>query len=209
MRLTRTAPRPRAAARRAAAGRQRPRRRRRAACTTRPASRRLPASVDRRRPPGRDGRASACGARWPRAAPGPTCCGRRWASPAMLLAGALMGLAGVQLPAVEPMIAASLLVLGLLVVTRLRLPGPLAAARGRRVRGLPRRGARPGTGRRDRRRRWRWPAWCSPPCCCTPPASRIGWALRHARRLAAARRRRRGRAVRRRRCSAQAGLRRP
>jgi len=47
---------------------------------------------------------------------------------AMLLAGALVGLAGVQVPAVEPMIAASLLVVGLLVVTRLRLPGPVAAA---------------------------------------------------------------------------------
>jgi urease accessory protein len=47
---------------------------------------------------------------------------------AMLLAGALMGLAGVALPAVEPMIAASLLVVGLLVLTRLRMPGPLAAA---------------------------------------------------------------------------------
>lgn len=47
---------------------------------------------------------------------------------AMLLVGAAVGLAGVQLPAVEPMIAASLLVIGLLVVTRLRLPGPLAAA---------------------------------------------------------------------------------
>jgi len=47
---------------------------------------------------------------------------------AMLLAGALLGLAGVGLPAVEPMIAASLLVVGLLVLTRLRLPGPLAAA---------------------------------------------------------------------------------
>ena len=46
----------------------------------------------------------------------------------MLLAGALLGLAGVQVPAVEPMIAASLLVIGLLVVTRLRLPGPVAAA---------------------------------------------------------------------------------
>src|ERR1700712_4493274 len=34
---------------------------------------------------------------------------------AMLLVGALIGLAGIQLPAVEPMIAASLLVLGLLV----------------------------------------------------------------------------------------------
>lgn len=46
----------------------------------------------------------------------------------MLLAGALLGLAGVQVPAVEPMIAASLLVIGLLVTTRLRLPGPVAAA---------------------------------------------------------------------------------
>ncbi|MFM9424685.1 urease accessory protein [Variovorax sp. GrIS 2.14] len=46
---------------------------------------------------------------------------------AMLLVGALIGLAGVQLPAVEPMIAASLLVLGLLVVTQKHLP-PAAAA---------------------------------------------------------------------------------
>ena len=44
----------------------------------------------------------------------------------MLLAGALAGLAGVQLPAVEPMIAASLLVLGLLVVTRVHLPAVAA-----------------------------------------------------------------------------------
>ena len=47
---------------------------------------------------------------------------------AMLLAGALAGLAGVGMPAVEPMIAVSLLVVGLLVLIRLRLPGPLAAA---------------------------------------------------------------------------------
>ena len=47
---------------------------------------------------------------------------------AMLLVGALMGLAGMAVPAVEPMIAASLLVIGLLVVTRLRLAGPVAAA---------------------------------------------------------------------------------
>jgi urease accessory protein len=44
----------------------------------------------------------------------------------MLLVGALVGLAGVQVPAVEPMIAASLLVLGLLVLTQRRL-APLAA----------------------------------------------------------------------------------
>src|SRR5690606_22859016 len=47
---------------------------------------------------------------------------------AMLLAGALAGLAGVQLPAVEPMIAASLLVLGLLVATRVHLPAGVAVA---------------------------------------------------------------------------------
>ncbi|UUZ64731.1 HupE/UreJ family protein [Polaromonas sp. P1-6] len=45
----------------------------------------------------------------------------------MLLAGALLGLQGVEIPAVEPMIAASLLVTGLLVITRWRVPG-LAAA---------------------------------------------------------------------------------
>jgi urease accessory protein len=45
----------------------------------------------------------------------------------MLLAGALLGLQGVQIPAVEPMIAASLLVTGLLVVSRWRVPGIAAA----------------------------------------------------------------------------------
>lgn len=46
----------------------------------------------------------------------------------MLLTGALLGLQGVQLPAVEPMIAASLLVIGLLVLTRWRVPGIAAVA---------------------------------------------------------------------------------
>lgn len=46
----------------------------------------------------------------------------------LLLVGAVLGLQGVILPAVEPMIATSLLVLGLLVVTRQRLPGVAAAA---------------------------------------------------------------------------------
>jgi urease accessory protein len=46
----------------------------------------------------------------------------------MLLVGALLGLLGVAIPAVEPMIAASLLVTGLLVSSRLRVPGLLAAA---------------------------------------------------------------------------------
>ena len=46
---------------------------------------------------------------------------------AMLLAGAMLGLQGMVLPAVEPMIAASLLVTGLLVVSRLRVPGIVAA----------------------------------------------------------------------------------
>lgn len=45
----------------------------------------------------------------------------------MLLAGAVLGLQGVQLPAVEPMIAASLLVTGLLVISRWRVPGMAAA----------------------------------------------------------------------------------
>jgi urease accessory protein len=57
---------------------------------------------------------------------------RLWTTPlafsAMLLTGALLGLAGIELPAVEPMIAASLLVLGLLVVLRARMPAVLAAA---------------------------------------------------------------------------------
>jgi len=39
----------------------------------------------------------------------------------MLLVGALMGLQGIDLPAVEPMIATSLLVIGLLVVVRLHV----------------------------------------------------------------------------------------
>ncbi|MBA3059698.1 MAG: HupE/UreJ family protein [Gammaproteobacteria bacterium] len=45
----------------------------------------------------------------------------------LLLVGAVLGLQGIELPAVEPMIAASLLVLGLLVVSRLRVPGAVAA----------------------------------------------------------------------------------
>lgn len=45
----------------------------------------------------------------------------------MLLVGALIGLQGLAIPAVEPMIAASLLATGLLVVTRLRVPGIAAA----------------------------------------------------------------------------------
>jgi urease accessory protein len=44
-----------------------------------------------------------------------------------LLLGAMLGLEGVTLPVVEPMIAASLLLLGLLVVSRWRLPGLGAA----------------------------------------------------------------------------------
>lgn len=57
---------------------------------------------------------------------------RKWIAPvafaAMLLVGALLGLAGVALPAVEPMIAASLLALGLLLVARRGLPAVAAAA---------------------------------------------------------------------------------
>ena len=46
----------------------------------------------------------------------------------VLLLGALLGAAGLTLPAVEPMIAASLLVLGLLVAARQGLPAPFAMA---------------------------------------------------------------------------------
>ena len=45
----------------------------------------------------------------------------------MLLVGAVLGLQGVMVPAVEPMIAASLLVTGLLVTSRLQVPGLVAA----------------------------------------------------------------------------------
>ncbi|MEW6560331.1 MAG: HupE/UreJ family protein [Pseudomonadota bacterium] len=45
----------------------------------------------------------------------------------MLLLGALLGFVGVRLPAVEPMIAASVLVIGLLAAVRLRLPGWISA----------------------------------------------------------------------------------
>ncbi|KDP85696.1 MULTISPECIES: HupE/UreJ family protein [Cupriavidus] len=41
---------------------------------------------------------------------------------ALMLAGAVLGLSGLGLPLVEPMIAASLLVIGLLVALRARLP---------------------------------------------------------------------------------------
>ena len=46
----------------------------------------------------------------------------------LLLAGALLGAAGFTPPLVEPMVAASLLVLGLLVATRTRLPLAAGAA---------------------------------------------------------------------------------
>ena len=56
---------------------------------------------------------------------------RIWLAPvafaAMLLVGALLGLNGLELPAVEPMIAASLLVMGLLVATRAQLPVAVTA----------------------------------------------------------------------------------
>ena len=56
---------------------------------------------------------------------------RIWLAPVafagMLLVGALLGLNGLALPAVEPMIAASLLVMGLLVATRAQLPVAVTA----------------------------------------------------------------------------------
>lgn len=57
---------------------------------------------------------------------------RIWLAPLtfalVLLAGALLGLSGVHLPAVEPMIAVSLLALGLLTATRAHLPEGVGAA---------------------------------------------------------------------------------
>ena len=57
---------------------------------------------------------------------------RVWLAPLafanMLLVGALMGLSGIALPALEPMVAATVLVLGLLVATRAQFPSAVAAA---------------------------------------------------------------------------------
>ena len=57
---------------------------------------------------------------------------RIWLAPltfaAMLLAGALLGMTGLAVPGVEPMVAASLLVLGLMLALRARLPATLAVA---------------------------------------------------------------------------------
>jgi len=47
---------------------------------------------------------------------------------AVLLQGALLGMQGVTLPAMEPMIAVSLVALGLLVITRMRMPVAAAGA---------------------------------------------------------------------------------
>jgi urease accessory protein len=46
----------------------------------------------------------------------------------LLLVGALLGMAGLSLPAIEPIIMASLLVLGLLVASRVSLPNWASAA---------------------------------------------------------------------------------
>ncbi|MDR1349888.1 MAG: HupE/UreJ family protein [Zoogloeaceae bacterium] len=57
---------------------------------------------------------------------------RVWVAPisfaSLLLVGALLGLAGLHFPVVEPMIAASLLVLGLLLASQARLPLMAGAA---------------------------------------------------------------------------------
>ena len=57
---------------------------------------------------------------------------RVWLAPLafanMLLVGALMGMSGIVLPALEPMVAATVLALGLLVATRAQFPGAVAAA---------------------------------------------------------------------------------
>ena len=57
---------------------------------------------------------------------------RVWLAPLafanMLLVGALLGMSGIALPALEPMVAATVLALGLLVATRAQFPGAVAAA---------------------------------------------------------------------------------
>ncbi len=57
---------------------------------------------------------------------------RVWLAPLafanMLLMGALIGLSGATLPAVEPLVAATVLALGLLIATRAQMPGTVAAA---------------------------------------------------------------------------------
>lgn len=47
--------------------------------------------------------------------------------PVVMVAGALLALSGVYLPAIEPMIAASVIVLGVLVAARIRLPAIASA----------------------------------------------------------------------------------
>jgi urease accessory protein len=47
---------------------------------------------------------------------------------ALLLAGGIAGMAGASLPVVEPMIAASLLVLGVMIATQIKLPVAVGAA---------------------------------------------------------------------------------
>ena len=46
----------------------------------------------------------------------------------ILLAGALVGMSGIALPALEPLVAATVLALGLLVATRAQFPGAVAVA---------------------------------------------------------------------------------
>jgi urease accessory protein len=58
--------------------------------------------------------------------------GKVWIVPlafaGLMLAGGVFGIAGIRTPLVEPMIAASLLVLGLFVALRVKLPLPAGAA---------------------------------------------------------------------------------
>ena len=113
---------------------------------------------------------------------------RLWTAPlafaAMLLAGALLGLAGMALPAVEPMIAASLLVLGLLVALRTQHACRAGRGAGRRVCRFSRRRAWHGAGGRGEplgaigRHADRDRGCCMPPAwdwagpCATPPGCR-------------------------------------
>lgn len=94
---------------------------------------------------------------------------------ALLFAGAMMGMAGVRLPAVEPVIMVSLLVLGLLVASRKAVQGWAGFAL---VGDSPCSTAWP-TGWSCPAAKARWASWrvsCSPPWGCTWPACSRGFA---------------------------------
>ena len=90
---------------------------------------------------------------------------------ALLFAGAMMGMAGVRLPAVEPVIMVSLLVLGLLVASRKAVQGWAGFALVG-IRPVPRPGPRDGAARQRRRAGLRGGFHARHPGCTWPACSR-------------------------------------